>query len=121
MEAKEIIERLEKIIEDEGLDKSGIVCKTAIAKIIRDFEEDEFRDEVYGQFGWCIEGTSYFAPDLIAAAREGRKVEFIKNARYIADEQWLEDNFEKFGLMMELVCQLADAKEATDAADVKEK
>ena len=119
MEAKEIIERLEKIIEDESLDKSGLVCKAKISFIIRDFEEEEFRNEVYEKFGWCIERD--LSPDLIAAAREGRKVEFIKNARYIADEQWLEDNFQKIGIIMELVCQLADAKEATDAADVKEK
>ena len=47
MEAKEIIERLEKIIEDKRLDNSGIICKTEIAKVIRDFEDDEFRNEVY--------------------------------------------------------------------------
>ena len=120
METREIIERLEKIIDDKRLDNSGIICKTEIAKIIRDLEDDEFRDEVYEQFGWHIE-RDICTPELIVAAREGRKIEFVRNAHYIVDDQWLEDNFEKLGQMMELVCELADAKEATDAADVKEK
>ena len=124
METREIIERLEQIIEDEFAASSAAICKQKIAILIDDLEEleeGELRDEVYGQFGFQIEHDSPFAPDLIAAAREGRKVLFVREACYIASREWLEEHFDDLGKIMELVCELADAKEATDAADVKEK